>query len=171
MTDGLTTTTYNQCTTLGPRSHVAPQALLQAHIKFWAFFTLTSTCSFQVSRESRITPRYLTDMECCKVFPNKRGSTNPGRFLLLVKATSPVLSALSHKLSSPHHISTIFRAHCMSPDRDGHKYAFYFCAQSLFRSENRGGPYIKRPQMLSDFNHQYKGSHISSLTPKQYKIS
>jgi len=83
--------TYSQWTTLGLRPRVTPQALLQAHIEFWAFLTLTSTSSFQVIRESSVPPRYLTNMERCKVCPNKRGSKNPGSFLFLVNETSPVL--------------------------------------------------------------------------------
>ena len=36
VTDGLLTQTQSQWTTLGPRPHAPPQALLQAHKEFWA---------------------------------------------------------------------------------------------------------------------------------------
>ena len=55
-------------------------------------------------------------MERCRVFRNRRGSKNPGSFLFLVKATSPVLSGLTDRPSPPHHSSTVCWAHCISPD-------------------------------------------------------
>jgi len=57
-----------------------------------------------------ITPSYLTCMERCKVFPNRRGSSNHGSFLLLVNSKSPVLSGLTDRPSSSHHVLTLWRA-------------------------------------------------------------
>ena len=76
---------------------------------------MISTCSLQFSRESRMTPRYLTDVERCKFVPYRRGSKNIGGFLL-VNAKSPVLSGLTDGPSPSHHVSTVWRTHCMSHD-------------------------------------------------------
>jgi hypothetical protein len=84
-----------------------------------AFFTLASTCSFQVSHASRITLRNFIDLERRKVTPNSCGSKNPGSFLIRVKATSPVLSGLTDSSCPLHHTSTECRAHCMSLDTVG----------------------------------------------------
>jgi len=73
-------------------------------------------CSLHVSRVSKIIPRYLTNVEQCKVVPKRRGSKNPGSFFLLVNETSPFLSGLTDRPSSSRHVSTVWRAHCMSPD-------------------------------------------------------
>jgi hypothetical protein len=51
----------------------------------------TSMCSLQVSHESSTTTRYLTT--------KRRGSKNPGSFLLHVNARSPVLSGLTNNPS------------------------------------------------------------------------
>jgi hypothetical protein len=61
-----------------------------------------------------MTLRYLVVPECRKFTPNKRGSKNPGIFLLQVKATSPVLSGL--RPGSSHYTCTECTARCMSPD-------------------------------------------------------
>ena len=49
-----------------------------------------------------------------KVTPKKRGSNKPGTFLLLLNMSS-VSSKLTDKLISPHLVSTVWRAHSMSP--------------------------------------------------------
>ena len=84
--------------------------------QMWAFLSLTSMCSLQVSQEARTTPRCLTNIEWRKAIPKRCGSKNPGSFLLIVNATSPVLSGLTYSPSSSRHISTVWRAHCMSPN-------------------------------------------------------
>jgi hypothetical protein len=114
--DGLSAKVKSQWTTLGLKPHLLPQAILQAHIILRAFQTLASTCSFQVSRVSRIIARYLAELEHRRVAPNSLGSKKPGSFLLRVKATSPVLSRLTDSPCPSHHPSTERRAHCMNPD-------------------------------------------------------
>jgi hypothetical protein len=47
------------------------------------------------------------------VTPKKWGSKKPGRFLFLVNKRS-VLSGLTEKLTSSHHVSTEWRSHCMN---------------------------------------------------------
>ena len=102
--------TYSQHTTMGLWLHVTPQSLLHAHIRLW---TLVLTCFLQVSRESRATLRYLTDLERCKVTPEKRDSKKPGWFIFLIN-TSSVFSGLTDSPISPHQVSAVWRAHCMS---------------------------------------------------------
>jgi len=96
--------TYGQWTTLGLRPHVAPQA----HSRLWAFLTLTSTCFLQVSWESVITPRYLTNLERFKVTLKKCSLKKPGGFLLLVNTMSSVLSGFTNSLTI-HLVSTVRR--------------------------------------------------------------
>jgi len=103
-------------TTLGLRPHLAPHALLQVLNRLCAFLILTTTCSLHVNRESRITPRYLADLERLGVTPNKCGSKKPGSFLFLVIATSYFLSGLTDSPTSLHHVCAVRRAHCLSPD-------------------------------------------------------
>ena len=68
-----------------PMDHRRSQALIapQAHNRLWAFLTLASTCSLQVSRESRTTPRSLTDIQWLRGTPKKFGSMKPESFLLV----------------------------------------------------------------------------------------
>ena len=77
--------------------YVTIKALRHTHNKLWAFLTLTSTCSLQVSQESRTTPRYLTDIERRKVTPKKHGSKKSGSILLLVGTTGPVFFGINHQ--------------------------------------------------------------------------
>jgi len=67
----------------------APQALLYAHNKLWAFITLPPTCSLHVNRESRIIPRYLNQPERLNLTQKTCGSKKPWRFLFLVNETRP----------------------------------------------------------------------------------
>jgi hypothetical protein len=105
-----------------PVNHFRSQAprstkdLLQAHKELWPFFTLIFPCSRQVSREFRITPRYLTDSEQCRITPKVRGSKEPESVLFLINMTSLVLSGLADKPTMPHHISTVWTALCVSSD-------------------------------------------------------
>ena len=54
--------------------------------KLWAFLTLTSTCSLQVSRESRTTPKYFTSIEQCKLTPRKCPKKSGVSFPLWIQA-------------------------------------------------------------------------------------
>lgn len=84
-----------QWTTLSLKPHLMTPALLQANIILRVFLTLVFTCSFLVSRTSKITPRYLIDQEHYRVVQNNLGSKTPASFLFRVKATSPVFSELT----------------------------------------------------------------------------
>lgn len=58
---------------LGFKPHVLQKDLLQAHKELWVyFFHLLFTCFLEVSWESRFTPRYLTDIEWCRVTARKK---------------------------------------------------------------------------------------------------
>jgi hypothetical protein len=81
-----------------------------------AFLILSSTCSLQVNRVFRITPRYFTDPERLNLTPKNCGSKKPGSFLFLVSATTPVLSGLpAVRLRCTVSLGSK-GAHCTSPD-------------------------------------------------------
>ena len=87
----------------------------RAHRRLWAFLTLTSTCSLQVSWKSRITARFMTDIERLKVIQKKCGSKKWGCFLFLVNIMSSVLSGFTNSPTSLNHASAIYRASLHEP--------------------------------------------------------
>jgi hypothetical protein len=96
-----------------------------------------------------MTPRYLTDPERLNLTPESCSSKNPWSFLFLVKAMSPVLSGLTDSPTSLHHISTVERAHCMSPD------TVFGNLPTARRHMTSAYPWIKTPLSLSLVIHDH----------------
>ena len=78
-----------------------------------AFLIIFCKCWFQLSLESKITPKYLTSSSILSSLPWSMRGPKPSIFLLLVNGTMAVLWGLIFRPSFTAHLITTFRASCI----------------------------------------------------------
>jgi len=104
---GLMIAMYIQWHIFGLIPHVLPTILRHCQNSAVAFSHFWSRCSLHVSLLSRMTPRYLTLFVLSSSLPKNTIGINPGRVLFLVKRTISVLSGLTERPWSSHHLWTL----------------------------------------------------------------
>src|SRR3978361_1822272 len=110
---GLTTLVYNQWTMPGLRPHLFPDNRLTTARVISDFLMVLFMCWFQVSLESKMTPRYLTSPCSCISSPRSLRGPKPSKFFLLVNGTMVVFWGLILSPSLTTHSVTALRALCI----------------------------------------------------------
>jgi hypothetical protein len=92
---------------LGPTSHHRPTTNCEPSLPWHPHTSQPSIQDY---------PKILDDIERHIVTQKKCGSKKPGNFPLLVNTMNPVLSGITDHPTLSHHISTVQRANCVSPN-------------------------------------------------------